>query len=309
MQLEFAAGTRWNYSNTGYLLLGVIAGKITGAPYWEALRTRIFTPAGMPTARINSEDDIVPHRAAGYRLVDGAVKHQEWVAPILNTTADGSLLLSLEDLVPWVRVVRERRVLSPESWRAALSPVRLTSGRTYPYGFGWSTGSRNGASVLQHGGSWQGFQTQVSLFFDPDISVIVLANSADADPGHIADLIAGAIDAKLAPPPLPTTARTDADPAVLRYVRGALEKTARGELSAGDFEFVRQTALPGMRRRYAELLQASGSIQQLELLQKGEEGDDATYVYRVQLSKRTLHAFVKIGPGGRLTGLSVRPID
>ena len=64
----------------------------------DLLRERIFTPLGMSTARVISEADIVPHRAAGYRLLDGELKNQEWVSPSLNTTADGSLYMTVLDL-------------------------------------------------------------------------------------------------------------------------------------------------------------------------------------------------------------------
>ncbi|PYP99407.1 MAG: hypothetical protein DMF82_24930, partial [Acidobacteria bacterium] len=89
LKLEFAPGSRWNYSNTGYLMLGVLVHRASGRFYGDVLRDRVFMPLGMKTARIISEEDIVPHRAAGYRLVGGELKNQEWVAPKLNTTADG----------------------------------------------------------------------------------------------------------------------------------------------------------------------------------------------------------------------------
>ena len=98
MPLDFAPGDQWKYSNTGYVLLGAIVRKASGKFYGDVLRERVFTPLGMTTARVISEADIVPHRAAGYRLRDGELKNQEWVSPALNTTADGSLYLSLRDL-------------------------------------------------------------------------------------------------------------------------------------------------------------------------------------------------------------------
>ena len=94
---EFPPGSRWNYSNTGYVLLGIIIHKVSGKFYGDVLRDRVFQPLGMKTARIISEADIIPNRAAGYELVDGQLKNQEWVSPTLNTTADGSLYLSATD--------------------------------------------------------------------------------------------------------------------------------------------------------------------------------------------------------------------
>jgi len=82
----FEPGARWSYSNTGYVLLGVIIHRITGTFYGDLLRSQVFEPLGMRTARIISESDIVPNRADGYRLVEGRLEHQEWVAPKLNTS-------------------------------------------------------------------------------------------------------------------------------------------------------------------------------------------------------------------------------
>src|SRR5205807_1551487 len=99
--LDFEPGARWKYSNTGYVVLGILIGKVTGRFYGDLLKERVFEPLGMDTARIITEPDIVHHRAAGYRLVKGQLKNQEYVSPSLNTTADGSLYLTVHDLVKW----------------------------------------------------------------------------------------------------------------------------------------------------------------------------------------------------------------
>src|SRR5205823_1886400 len=99
--LEFPAGSRWNYSNTGYALLGFIIHKASGQFYGDVLAERVFKPLGMTSTRIISEADIVPNRAAGYQLVNGQLKNQDWVAPLLNTTADGSLYFTVHDLLAW----------------------------------------------------------------------------------------------------------------------------------------------------------------------------------------------------------------
>src|SRR5574338_1179206 len=72
---EFPPGSRWNYSNTGYVLLGILIHKASGKFYGDLLRERVFTPLGMRSARVISEADIVPHRAAGYRLEKGELKN------------------------------------------------------------------------------------------------------------------------------------------------------------------------------------------------------------------------------------------
>jgi hypothetical protein len=112
--------------------------------------------------------------------VDGALKNQEWVAPKLNTTADGSLYLSVLDLVAWDRGLRAGAVLKPGSWEDVNTPVRLNSGKTFPYGFGWDIEERAGEKVRRHGGAWQGFTSEIARFVGSDLTVVVLANLAEA---------------------------------------------------------------------------------------------------------------------------------
>ena len=128
MPLGFPPGARWSYSNTGYVLLGIIIHRVTGTFYGDLLRDRIFRPLGMRTARIISEADIVPNRAAGYRLERGTLKNQEWVAPLLNTTADGSLYLTVHDLAAWAVALNQRRLPSAAGLDSSWRPVRLAGG-------------------------------------------------------------------------------------------------------------------------------------------------------------------------------------
>jgi CubicO group peptidase (beta-lactamase class C family) len=200
LKLEFPPGSKWSYSNTGYVLLGFIIGKVSGRFYGDLLADRIFGPLGMKTARIISEEDIVPNRAAGYRLVKGQLKNQEWVAPKLNTTADGSLYLSILDMVAWDRGLRAGAILKPESWAQVYTPVRLNDGKTQPYGFGWDVETVAGQEVHGHGGAWQGFKSYIVRYLGDDLTIIALANLAEAKPQAFCDGIAAIFDPKLAQP-------------------------------------------------------------------------------------------------------------
>jgi CubicO group peptidase (beta-lactamase class C family) len=199
LTLDFPAGSRWNYSNTGYVLLGVIIRKASGQFYGDLLRERVFGPLGMTTARVISEADIVPNRAAGYRLDKGDLKNQQWVSPTLNTTADGALYLSVQDLIAWDKGLRSGAILDSKSWAQVYDPVRLSSGDAYPYGFGWFVDTVNGNRLLHHSGAWQGFRAKISRYLGEDLTIIVLANLAEADPARFVDGIAGVFDPALAP--------------------------------------------------------------------------------------------------------------
>jgi N-acyl-D-amino-acid deacylase len=201
LPLDFAPGAEWMYSNTGYVLLGAIVRKASGNFYGDVLRERVFQPLGMNTARVISEHDIVPHRAAGYRLVKDKLENQSWVSPSLNTTADGALYLSLRDFIAWDRGLRARAILKPESWDAIFSPATLKSGRKHPYGFGWQVDRVVGRTVQRHGGSWQGFKAYIARYVEDGVTIVVLANLAQANPGRVVNAIAKSLIAPLSATP------------------------------------------------------------------------------------------------------------
>jgi CubicO group peptidase (beta-lactamase class C family) len=188
--LAFQPGEKWSYSNLGYVTLGILINKVSGQFYGDFLRDRVFKPLGMQTARVISEEDIVPHRAAGYRLVRGQLKNQSWVAPSLNTTADGALYLDLYDMEKWDAALYTEKLLRRASLDQMWTPVKLNNGTTQPYGFGWRLGAAKGHRVVEHGGSWQGFKSQISRYVDDKLTIVVFANSSRADPSKLANGIA-----------------------------------------------------------------------------------------------------------------------
>lgn len=172
---QFKPGERFEYSNTGYHVLGVLCSKVGAKFYGNQLTERIFRPAGMSTARVISESDLVMNRAAGYEVRAGKVYNQSWVSPSLNTTGDGSLYLSLRDMVSWNAALDGNKVLSADIKRQMWTPARLNDGSKVDYGFGWALDPYNGRKQIGHGGAWQGFRTAIMRFPDDKLAVIVLA--------------------------------------------------------------------------------------------------------------------------------------
>lgn len=225
----FSPGERWSYSNTGYLLLGAVIRKASGRFYGDVLTDAFFTPAGMRTARMISEEDIVPNRADGYRLDNGQLRNQEWVSPALNTTADGALYLTVRDLAQWNIAVNHRRLIT--WWDTVWTPVKLAGGGNWPYGFGWAITHQRGQRRIGHTGSWQGFKTSLQRYPDKGLTVIAMANLGSAIPEAVTFGIAGILEPSLAPPhligaPEPRGAALRPPPDVLRDVAGG-KATAR----------------------------------------------------------------------------------
>ena len=200
--LAYPPGTDFSHSNLGYLTLGILIHRVTGEFYGDFLQERIFKPLNMSTTRIINEADIIPNRSAGYRLDKGDLKNQDWVSPSVNTTADGSLYVSILDLAKWDAALYTEKLLKrstlEQMWTvAALRDGKPNSGQ---YGYGWFVKIKKGHRVVEHEGSWQGFETQISRYVDDRLTVVVLTNLGDAQPGRIADGVAAIYLSKKAAP-------------------------------------------------------------------------------------------------------------
>ncbi len=190
LPLDFQPGEKWAYSNTAYVLLGILIHQITGKFYGEVLHDKIFVPLSMETIRVINEPDIIMNRSRGYELQNGEWKNQSWVAPLLNTTADGSLYLSVLDLIKWDAAITKEKILNHEDLQAMITPVKLNNDSLHPYGFAWFLSPLNGHKAFQHSGSWQGYNTYIAKFPDDQLTIIVLTNVNPSNPGLIAKDIA-----------------------------------------------------------------------------------------------------------------------
>lgn len=205
---QFPPGKHWSYSNTGYAVLGFLLLKAAGKFYGDCLDEKVFKPLSMKTARIINEAAIIPNRSAGYQYSFTTLKNQSWVSPTLNTTADGSLYVTIDDMIQWDAGLAAGRLISKESYDEMWTPVKTSDGKKQSYGFGWVVDSLNGRRRHSHGGAWQGFTTYIVRFPDDKLTVVVLTNCAPSpallpgsNPGRIADGIVKIIAPELAGPP------------------------------------------------------------------------------------------------------------
>lgn len=197
--LAFQPGDKWSYSNLGYVMLGILIHKVSGKFYGDFLNERVFKPLGMSSTRVISEADIIPNRAAGYRLEKNELKNQNWVSPSLNTTADGALYMNVYDMARWDAALYGEKLLKRSSLEQMWTPVKLNNGQTHPYGFGWALGNVSGHRMVQHGGSWQGFKAQIIRYVDDKLTIVLFANQARANQLKLAQGVAALINPELAP--------------------------------------------------------------------------------------------------------------
>jgi len=137
--------------------------------------------------RFPVKPEAVANRAAGYRLVTGELKNQEWVSPTLNTTADGSLSFPVLDLAKW----DDAEAFKPGADVDGDEAQRRHQPNREGYGFGWFTPDVRGHRLLEHEGEWQGFTGNISRYVDDEWTIVVLTNLAGAKPQEISHPVAG----------------------------------------------------------------------------------------------------------------------
>lgn len=187
---RFPAGSKWEYSNSGYAVLAMIVEKASGKPFGQFLQQRIFTPLAMTnTLAYEKGKNEVPRRAYGHsKKGDGWQETDQ--SPTSAVLGDGGIYTSLDDLAKWDRALRQHTLLSEAEMQPALTPVQLSGPTKAPegvsYGFGWFLDPYQGHRRMFHDGETIGFRTTIQRFPDDALTVIVLANRTDIDPEALA---------------------------------------------------------------------------------------------------------------------------
>ena len=306
LPFDFQPGEKWSYRNTNYLLLGFLIRKVTGEFYGDYLQERIFKPLGMNATRIISEADIIPNRAAGYQLVKGELKNQDWVSPTFNSTADGALYFTVLDLAKWDAALYTEKLVKKSSLDQMWTVAKLNDGKPNKsnYGFAWTIDQMNGHRVIEHGGAWQGFTTYIARYVDDKLTVVVLTNldSAHSNPGRIAHHVAGLYVPALMPPELKPI--EDKEPQVTAFFREVLQKIAEGKADPEWFTPDRRKELfPDRIKAFGEFVKSLGALKSLDLVERKEEDGLPAYTYRAAFSDRTMLLRLTLSPDGKIAGM------
>ena len=194
----FVPGSLWRYSNSGYVLLGLIVAKASGSSFPSFLRERIFVPLKMRgTVAFVRGGNSVADRAFGYTKDGGRWRFTDQ-SPTSATLGDGGVYSSLYNLSLWDEALRRRILLTEAEMKPALTPVRVPGkgptgpdGKPAEYGFGWFLDPWKGRARMWHYGETIGFRTAIQRFTADGLTVIVLCNRADVDATALALKIAG----------------------------------------------------------------------------------------------------------------------
>jgi CubicO group peptidase (beta-lactamase class C family) len=185
--LNFAPGTRWSYSNTGYSLAAIIVERVSGKPFSTFTRERLFEPLGM--ANTSWRDDysrILKNRAIAYdQRADGY--HTDM--PFENVVGNGGLLTTIGDLLKWNQNIDHPRVGDAAFWAVAQTPGKLADGSAHNYGLGLGVSSFEGLRQVGHGGATAGYRSTLGRYPHTGWSIAVLCNAGNAQPGADANAL------------------------------------------------------------------------------------------------------------------------
>jgi CubicO group peptidase (beta-lactamase class C family) len=180
---DFEPGTKWNYSNSAYSILGYIIEKVEKKPYEKVVRERIFQPLGMKNSGFDFTNLPGPNKAKGYF----SIAEKPLPAPIVDSTiaySAGAIYSTVEDLYKWERAISSNKILRPESWKTVFTPYKNK------YGYGWGIDSLYGRLITAHSGGIHGFSSYILRFPQDEVAVIVFDNSGSNGLARISMAIA-----------------------------------------------------------------------------------------------------------------------
>jgi CubicO group peptidase (beta-lactamase class C family) len=246
--MNFAPATAWDYSNSGYFLLGYIVEKVTGKSYCTYLEERIFRPLGMTNSFCG------PEKPIGNRVVPYSMNEQgkfEPAQPLSMTQpyAAGFIQSTVGDLLKWNEALHDYKLVKKETLDKAFTPYKLADGTATIYGYGWMVGGIQGSPSIEHGGGINGTLTMAIYLPQEDLFVAVFSNCDCNPPEDLAAKLAAIAIGK----PYQQQEVTLGKKALQRYV-GNYEN-AKGELRIITLEDGKLYSQRGRNPKY--LLKAS----------------------------------------------------
>ncbi len=181
--LEFEPGSKWNYSNSGFVLLTYLIEKIAGASYETFVRENIFTPLGMKDSGVDSNSAVIHRRASGYVYSKDHFENAGFIHMSIPQGA-GALYSTTEDLLKWEQGLFGGKLLKPASLEKMMTPFKSD------YAFGLQVTTTGGHKRIEHGGGIEGFNTYLTYYPDDKLTVVVLSNVNGNAPGEIAGKLA-----------------------------------------------------------------------------------------------------------------------
>jgi CubicO group peptidase (beta-lactamase class C family) len=262
--LEFDPGTKWNYNNSGYFLLGAIVERVTGKPYEQVLKERICDPIGMKNTGYDHFETILAKRAAGYEKRPGGYAN----APYLDMSlpyAAGSLYSTVEDLYLWDQALYTEKLLS-----AQLKELMYKPGMGN-YAYGWFVrkpplGAQDElVAIIEHGGGINGFNTLITRMPESKNLIVLLNNTGGTKLGEMSQKIAGILFGKPYKAPLRDIADTLFDTVVEKDVQAAIKQYRELKATQKDAYDFSERQLNGLGYQLMQMKRVKDAIEIFKL--------------------------------------------
>ncbi len=287
--LEFEPGMKFNYSNSGYFLLGAIVEKVTGKPYEEVLKENILDPLGMKNSGYDHYNTVLSRRATGYSRRPGGYEN----APYLDMTipyAAGSLFSTVEDLFLWDQGLYGDKMLSAKSKELMFKPNL----NNYGYGF-LITKVKLGPNklevpVIQHNGGINGFSTTIVRMVNDRRLIVLLDNT---ERGEYLDRIAAGIASILYDQPYESPKQTIVDPLLKTVIEADVAsaikqyRDLKAGATAGQYDFA-ETELNALGYRLLQMKKVTDAIEIFKL--------------NVEVYPQAANAYDSLGEGYKVHG-------
>jgi len=301
ISLDFTPGTKWQYSNTNYVIAGMIVENAAGKPLLEFLHEKVFDPLGMKSVTNTDQAKLPPSDPTGYMryalgpLHPAPKEGKGWMF------AAGELAMTAEDLAKWDISMIEEKILKPESYRQMETEVLLANGAGTHYGLGVDVGMQGGHRYIGHDGEVSGFVSANAVFPDDREAVVVLTNQdAIGAASQIADKIGQSFFVPTAGPS--SKANELAKQVFIDLQQGKIDRSL---FTANCNAYFDETAL----RDYAASLGPLGKVQDFTLSRESLRGGMVHRSYAVKLDSRSVSINSYWMLDGKLEQFIVTPRD
>ncbi len=196
LPLFFRAGSRFDYSNTGYFVLASLVEKISNKDYSEFLETNIFKPLQMNNSFVYrfGQDAIHENQLSGYRLYRGW-RHIKISGTVNDAiTGDKNVYSTTDDLFKWINGLNSGKIISKNALDKMYTKGITKYGRKIPYGFGFRIDDKNSEKIIYHNGKWNGFSTSIKQYTDSDLVIITLEHSNYKSMNYLSSKIKSIVD-------------------------------------------------------------------------------------------------------------------
>lgn len=305
LPLDFDPGTQWEYSNTNYVLLGMVIEKAGGSSYVDAVFNKVVKPLNMLVTTYGNAGASSPDMSTGYVLQGDRMRpDRPWDLDWAYSA--GGLVSNVLDLAVWDTALLNGKVINDPDLRLMWSPTKLADGTSVPYGFGWSIESLYGHREIDTNGGLPGYNGRNATFPNDKFDVVVLGNSQAFDAGPIVRQVF----ALFFPPTRAQIAADQAgDQAAATRSRYIFHQLQSGTLSASQL-------LPQAAKRLtASLLsQAKSQLGKLGAPVKFEQtdkyllGTQTVYTYSVTFKQGAIGFVIALDAAGKVGSLTVEPI-